>query len=234
MKKTLAYGVASSQGSWPVQEDGFLADPVSGFFALADGFGGRGAGDLAAKAVLAEVRAKREAGSGPELTPDLRRQREAFAKAHQLIRDRNEKRAAASRGGSSAITARIDASGLVSLTQCGACSALLVKGGKIHPVLLPQAPFREEFQPLLPNQALGVGTSVSAESRVLDLEAGDILALLTSGLEWESDSFQLELTSQLAVRGRGEDLSAAASHIVQNCSLSAQNWNRTIVLIERL
>jgi hypothetical protein len=49
LKKTVAFGAAARQGKWPAQEDGFYADPQKRAFILADGFGGRGSGDLSAK-----------------------------------------------------------------------------------------------------------------------------------------------------------------------------------------
>lgn len=49
MKYISAFGAATNQGDWPVQEDAFYADPRRGIFILTDGFGGRNAGDRIAK-----------------------------------------------------------------------------------------------------------------------------------------------------------------------------------------
>ena len=234
MKRTFAFGAATAQGAWPVQEDGFYADPVRGVFAVADGFGGRGAGDLAAKSALVELSQKTPAADGALFSPAVRAQREAFAVAHQRISEKNRALATAARGGCSLLSAAISPNGQVSLTQCGACVALLVRGGRISPLLLPQSGPREEFQPLLPEQALGLGDPLLPESRTFSIEAGDILVLASGGLEWESESFHLELISQLSVRSPGSDLSAAATHILENSSLAAQSWNRTLILVERM
>lgn len=234
MKRTFAFGASTSQGAWPVQEDGFLADPISGFFAIADGFGGRGAGDIAAKTALQELRSVGPPPAGAIFNPELRRQREAFFGAHKLIASRNQGRSAAARGGCSLLAARISESGDLFLTQCGACVALVIRSGRISPLLIPQSPPREEFQPLLPEQGLGLGDPLLPESRSLTLESGDILVLASGGLEWESESFQVELISQLSVRTTGSNLTSAASHIIENASLASQSWNRTLLLIERV
>ena len=234
MKRTFAFGAATSQGAWPVQEDGFFADPMQGFFAVADGFGGRGAGDLAAKTALLEIRAAKNPPEGNLFSPLVRRQREAFLLAHKQIQEKNSGKAPAARGGCSLLAASISATGQLFLTQCGACVALLVRAGRISPILLPQGGPREEFQPLAPEQALGLGETLLPESRTLNLEPGDILVMASGGLEWESESFQLELISQLSVRTSGGDLTPAASHIVENSSLAAQSWNRTLLLVERI
>jgi serine/threonine protein phosphatase PrpC len=55
MRQTIAFGVAAQQGNWPAQEDGYFADPQGRAFVIADGFGGRGNGDLAARLALKEL-----------------------------------------------------------------------------------------------------------------------------------------------------------------------------------
>jgi serine/threonine protein phosphatase PrpC len=215
-----------------VQEDGFFADPVAGVFAVADGFGGRGAGDMAAKAALQEARAKRSEGEGKGFSPGQRAQREIFFQAHRAIAARNQKKAAAARGGCSMVMANVGAASAVDFTQCGACAVLLVRDGAIRPLLLPQASPREEFQPLLPDQALGVGEAAVPETRAFQGRAGDVLVLLSGGVEWESESFRAELQAQLGARLPGSDLSSLASQLVENGGLSSQGWNRTILLIE--
>lgn len=232
MKKTFAFGAATGQGTWPVQEDGFFADPVAGIFAVADGFGGRGAGDMAAKAALLEARAKKAGSEGKGLSPGQRAQREVFFQAHRAIAARNQQKGAAARGGCSMVMASMGAGSAVDLTQCGACTVLLARDGSIRPLLLPQASPREEFQPLLPDQALGVGDSIMPETRAFQGRAGDILLLLSGGVEWESESFRTELLAQLNARMPGADLSPLASQLVENSGLSSQGWNRTILLIE--
>lgn len=232
MKRTFAFGAATGQGTWPVQEDGFFADPLSGVFAVADGFGGRGAGDMAAKAALQEARAKKSEAEGKGFSPGQRAQREVFFQAHRVITTRNQQKPAHGRGGCSLVMANVGASSFVDLSQCGACAALLVREGAVRPLLLPQASPREEFQPILPHQALGVGDAAAPETRAFQGRAGDLLLLISGGVEWESESFRAELLAQLAARLPGGDLSSLASQLVENSGLSSQGWNRTILLIE--
>lgn len=231
MKKTFAFGAATGQGTWPVQEDGFFADPIAGVFAVADGFGGRGAGDMAAKAALQEARARKTEGEGKGFSPGQRAQREVFFQAHRAITARNQQKAATARGGCSLILARVGGAS-IDLTQCGTCAALLVRDGMVRPLLLPQASPREEFQPLLPDQALGVGDAAVPETRAFHGRVGDVVILVSGGVEWESDSFRAELVAQLGARLPGSDLSSLASQLVENGGLSSQGWNRTILLIE--
>jgi serine/threonine protein phosphatase PrpC len=232
MRRTFAFGAATAQGTWPVQEDGFYADPQGGVFAVSDGFGGRGAGDLAAKTALAELRAARDSAEEAALSPALRRQRAAFHSAHQGILARNASRPFSSRGGCSLLAAAVGLNGWISLTQCGACAALLVRGGRAAPLLVPQCPPREEFP--LPDQALGLSPEIQPESRSFSFEGGDLLVLASGGVEWKSENFELELLSQLSVRNLGDDLSPVATRLVESCSLSAQSWNRTVLLVERV
>lgn len=232
MKKTFAFGAATGQGTWPVQEDGFFADPLAGTFAVADGFGGRGAGDMAAKAALQEARAKKAEGEGRELSPGQRAQREIFFRAHRAIAARNQRVGANARGGCSMAMATVSAAAFVDLTQCGACAVLLVRAGSVRPLLLPQASPREEFQPLLPSQALGLGDVAAPETRAFQGRPGDVLLLLSGGVEWEAESFRSEALAQLGARLPGTELSAIASQLVENSGLSSQGWNRTILLIE--
>jgi serine/threonine protein phosphatase PrpC len=233
VKRTFAFGAATAQGTWPVQEDGFFADPVGGVFAVADGFGGRGAGDMAAKAALLEVRGEKGEGEGKGISPGVRVQREIFFRAHRAITARNQPKGGSARGGCSLVMATAaEGAASVDITQCGACAVLLVRDGSVRPLLLPQASPREEFQPLLPDQALGLGEAAMPEARAFRGRAGDILLLLSGGVEWESESFREEALARLGARMPGGDLSSVASALVESGGLSSQGWNRTILLIE--
>lgn len=231
MKRTFAFGAATGQGAWPVQEDGFFADPLAGVFAVADGFGGRGAGDMAAKAALQGAREKGSGSEGAGFTPGQRAQREVFFRAHKAIVARNQKRGAAARGGCSFVMATVAGASFVDITQCGACAVLLVREGEVHPLLLPQAPPREAFQALLPDQALGVGEPAVLESRSFQGRPGDFLLLLSGGVGWELGSFRTDLLVELGASLPGSDLSSVASRLVENGDPSSQAWNRTILLI---
>lgn len=223
MKRTLAFGAATTQGTWPVQEDGFFADPVGGRFALTDGFGGRNAGDISARLALDEFRK-------PESSLH---EAQVFMSAHRAITARNQTRPPGARGGSSLVAATLRHGELL-LGQCGTCAAFLVREGRVRPLLLPQASPREEYLPLLADQALGLPTEPRVELRRLAFRGGDILCLASGGVEWEGEGFQADLLGRLAVRTVGDDLSGLAAHLIENSGLSTQGWNRTLVLVEAL
>ncbi len=225
MKRTFAFGAATVQGTWPVQEDGFYADPVRGLFAVADGFGGRGGGDLAAKEALLSFRAERELPTTGDFPPELKRQRAAFAAAQTAIETRNAK--AAVKGAASLVALQIFPN-FLAISQCGTCSAFLFRQGNLRPLLLPQAPPRQEFQPLLADHALGLSEPL-VESRWLPHEPADVLLLASGGVEWEQSA---PFLAALSAHMPGENLAPIAQQLLENASLSAQGWNRTLVLVE--
>jgi serine/threonine protein phosphatase PrpC len=228
MKRTFAYGVATAQGAWPVQEDGFVADPVRGLFALADGFGGLGAGDISAKLALQEIRKERVAPKEGLFPPEQRKLLAGFSAAHQAILERNRNRPDAGKGGCSLLAAAFTQERSLVLSQCGGCAALLARQGKLLPLLLPQAAPLEAF-PLL-DQALGLG-EIHPESRSLTVEAGDLLVLVSGGVHWAADEFQSALLSGLAVRP-GDSLGDLAQQVLEDGALAAAGWNRTLLLVE--
>lgn len=230
MRKTFAYGAATSQGSWPVQEDGYFADPGAGVFALADGFGGRGAGDLAAKQALLEVR---NATKSP--APATVVHRELFAEIHRKLAQWNEKRVPATGGGCSLLLASVGHDAQVTVTGCGAGAVFLVRAGVWLPLLTPQAaPRREAGAPLFPTQALGVAREIYPESRTFLWYPGDIVFLFSSGLEWERDGFITGLNAELALRAPGGDLGAVANLATEGPGGLPPNWNQTALAVESL
>ncbi len=221
MKKTFAFGAATQQGTWPVQEDGFYLDPVAQIYAVGDGFGGRGAGDLVVKQVLEELRLSGRKNLGPDF----------LKKSHEKILKRNEAVSISRRGGCSFSLMEVQQAN-ARINSVGACSVFLFRAGKILPVLIPQASLRKEFQPLLADQAIGLPGEIQPERRTISLESGDILGMCSSGVEWESEEFLQSLLEQLSFRSPGEDLSSISSHLVENASLSSQGWNRTLLFVE--
>jgi hypothetical protein len=223
MKRTMAFGAALQQGTWPVQEDGFFVDPIAEIYVVGDGFGGRGAGDIAVKLALEEIRnQKRESGFGTDL----------ISRIHQKISKRNESLPISRKGGCSFAMAEAR-DGVIYLSQIGVCSIFLFRAGRIFPVLLPQSAPRKEYQPLMADFALGLPGELQFEKRRFPMESGDLLGICSGGLDWENDSFGLAFREQMNLRAMGDDLSSVASHLVENTDLSSQGWNRTLVLIEK-
>jgi serine/threonine protein phosphatase PrpC len=236
-RTTFAYGAATSQGNWPVQEDGFFVDPGRGLFVLADGFGGRGNGDIAAKLALQEWRgakadlAPRESGI---YSPAQAWQRELFAEVNKKIMAWNEKRSPSSRGGCSLIAAGVHGDRELTITSVGACRAFLFRGGQWLTLVSPQAsPRLFEGEALFPQQALGLGRELNPETRAFNWEPGDLLFLFSSGMACERDAFQAELSGQLALRAPGSDLGDIAS-LVAGGGEGGSAWNQTVVAVEAL
>jgi serine/threonine protein phosphatase PrpC len=236
MKRTFAYGAATNQGGWHVQEDGFFADPADGVFALADGFGGRGAGDMAAKLALDEVRnapatdpAPREGGL---LSPAQAAHRDLFGEINKKLLQWNEKRASSLKGGCSLLLARVEREQRVTVTAVGAVGAILVRGGNWLPLLAPQsAPRSEPNAPLFASQALGVGRELNPESRSFLWQPNDLLLLFSGGVAWERDGLVSNLNAELALRTSGSDLAAFVQSAV---SAEEAPWNRTLLAVEAL
>ncbi len=222
MKKTLSFGAATQQGTWPVQEDGFYVDPVGQIYAVGDGFGGRGAGDISVKLTLDELRK-----SGRK-----RLSKDFFSTIHTQLQKRNDAGAISRRGACSVAVVEIIAGNLFA-RQIGACGIFLFRGGACIPILLPQAGVRREFQPLLADYALGLPGEICLEERIFPLESGDVVGVGSSGIEWQSEAFCQMLREQMALRSPGEELSSVAAHLVENAGLSSQGWNRTLVLLEK-
>lgn len=233
MKRTFAYGAAANQGLWPVQEDGFFVDPSRGLFVLADGFGGRGNGDIAVKLAIQEWRgAKPDPG-----VPSQAWQAGIFSEINKKLLQWNEKRAPGAKGGCSLIAASVSQERELTLTSCGACSAFLLRAGAWLPLLTPQAaPRLHPGDALFPQQSIGTGKDLSLEARCLLWEPGDFLFLFSSGLAWEREGFQAELSAQLALRLPGSNLSDVASlaaEVGHGNGLEA-TWNRTALAVESL
>ncbi len=235
LKRTLAFGAAANQGQWPVQEDGFYVDPGTGLFALADGFGGRGNGDIAAKLALLECRIP-EAGipasyGGGLYSPIQGWQRDLFSVINKKLLHWNESRPPVLRGGCSLIVANVERERELVVTGCGACTALLVRYGSWQTLLSPQSPPRAHPSAILfPDQALGVGKNINPETRSLLLEPGDVLFISSSGIAWERAEFQGELMGQIALRPPGSALTGVASLAANGGGDS--NWNQTAVVLE--
>lgn len=241
MKRTFAYGAATNQGKWPTQEDGFFVDPGSGLFAVADGFGGRGQGDMAAKLALLACRAREGANpaattEGNTLSPTQVWQRSLFTEINKKLLQWNEKRPPATRGGCSLILASVEQERGLVVTNCGACSAFILRAGRWLPLLSPQcAPRALPDGALYPAQALGLGREIVLETRSLFWEPGDILFLFSSGLAWEGESFQGEISGQVAFRAPGSDLATVAALAAEGGKLPEEAlWNQTALAVEAL
>jgi serine/threonine protein phosphatase PrpC len=239
MKRTYAYGAATNQGAWSVQEDGYFADPGKGFFALADGFGGRGGGDIAVKIALQEIRQRSDtsavASDGNIFSPMESAHREWLSQIHLKLLQWNSKRTPVTRGGCSLLLVSVENGNQVTVTNAGTCSLFLMRSGAWLSVLSAQGPIRKKPNaPLFPYQALGIGKVLSPESRTFSWKEGDLLILFSSGISWERDGYMAELSVQLGERSPGSDLSKFATLATQGAAGELPPWNQSIIAIEAL
>lgn len=230
MKQTYSYGAATLQGDWPVQEDGFYADPVAGVFILADGFGGKGGGDLAVKLVLQEAKIKSWQSSDVSITT----QKKFIQDSNEKVVQWNAKRGAAPKGGCSLLLAQVDQSKNLTISNSGASAAALWRSGKLFTLLSPQANPRDYMgMPQFPYEALGMGSEVGVETRTFPLLAGDVVLMASSGMQWDSDDFATQFSAKMAVRFPGENLAPMTQELVEIFGgIPGQSWNRSLILFE--
>lgn len=235
-KKTFAYGVASDQGAWPVQEDGFFIDPRRGFFSLLDGFGGKAAGDLTVKKTVEEIRKQLEemnvSSSGP-YSKQGQWQRYVFFACNKILLEWNKERDVNKKGGCSLLVGNIDKHNILSATNLGSCGLWLLRAGVFHQFLTPQvSDFLDENSLFLPDQGLGLMVDLLPETRSMQLFAGDILIGLTSELGKNFSRLKENILERASVHEKGADFwSNLAEELVSLDSLK-ENKNKTGLFLE--
>jgi hypothetical protein len=145
-----AFGALSDPGpARALNEDAYITSPELGVFAVADGFGGNGAGDLAAKTSLSDLRYFIEAGmrDSDVTLPFVYRSYytaagnllfNAFLYANQKLYEANAQKHINGRGGASMLAAFFDGSHLT-LANAGLCGAMLIRNGRMQTVLRPKS-----------------------------------------------------------------------------------------------
>lgn len=174
---------------------------------------------MAAKLALAEV--------GKAQAPAA-----LFAAAHQAIQARNNSRPPAGRGGASLLLAQVHGSRL-ELNHTGSCLAGLLRGGQWRPLLVPQAEPRQSYQAQLADEALGLAGPLVLERRSVDLVSGDLVVLLSSGIDGLSQRFAEELVAQANLRLPGQALTPLAEALVGSAQ-GGEAWNRSALLLEKV
>lgn len=193
------YGALTEGGAQDrVNEDAVLAVPEHRLFGIADGFGGSGAGDAAAKSCLADVREFVENGLGDsEVTlPFVYRSDyaaganlvfNAFLHANHRLHAANKERPLNARAGASALFALFTGRH-VTLANAGACGAFLARKGRAIELVKPRtynayrAATHWNPQWAFPMTALGLGSDVEPEIFELRIEPGDVVVMATDGV----------------------------------------------------
>lgn len=204
MKYLFAFGAATDQGDWPVQEDAYWLDPMKGVFVLADAFGGADSGDRAAALAVstvgewmskedgldAEQSAKRQA-QFPFFSPEEYYMYMGLDSVNKKILDLNKDAASEAKAGVSLTVARFYESGRIIVGSVGACGSAVLRSGQAISLLPPDAlsaqsgeligarsdTFGEDF----PLQFLGLVEAVDPDVRTFHFPRGDKLLLFTEG-----------------------------------------------------
>lgn len=206
MKKTnivsvRAYGFFSDAGSQrPINEDACIAVPEHTLFGVADGYGGNGVGDVAAKFVLDRVSyfVKNGLGDSEVTLPFVYRRYltepgnlvfNAFLYANSELIKKNSLSHINGRGGASVLFAFMADNKMV-FANSGLCQAMLVRRGRVQPLVRPRSynALRGTFQGswngrwAFPIAALGHSADLEPEIFELQVEKGDVVILSTDGV----------------------------------------------------
>lgn len=196
-----AYGAVCDAGpSRPLNEDAYLTVPERQLFGVADGFGGNGVGDVAAKKSLELVKHFVEYGLGDsEVTlPFVYRSYytaganlvfNAFLHSNQQLYTENKKRHINGRGGASVMFAFFEGRHMT-LANAGLCSAHLIRRGRVQSLVKPRSynALKGTFQGswntkwAFPLMAMGLAPDLEPEIVELKVEKGDVIILATDGV----------------------------------------------------
>ena len=201
MRVVKAFGALCNPGpARPLNEDAYLAVPERQLFGVADGFGGSGAGDTAAKQCLEDVKFFVDNGLGDsEVTlPFVYRDYytaganlvfNAFLYANARLYEQNKLKHINGRGGASAMFVFFDGDHMT-LAHAGLCNAILVRRGRVQTLVKPRSynaargvfPGSWNAQWAFPLMAMGQSKDLEPEIQELRVEKGDILILSSDGI----------------------------------------------------
>jgi serine/threonine protein phosphatase PrpC len=195
------YGAVTDAGpARPLNEDAYLAVPARQLFGVADGFGGAGIGDAAAKKCLENVKYFVEHGLGDsEVTlPFIYRTYytaganlifNAFLYANQQLFIENKTKSLNSRGGASVMFAFFEGRHMT-LANAGLCGAFLLRRGRAQPLIKPRSynalkgGFQGSWNPKWAFPLMAMGQAMDLEPEIIELkvERGDVILMATDGV----------------------------------------------------
>lgn len=196
-----AYGSYLDKGAQrPINEDAVLVVPERKLFGVADGYGGNGIGDVAAKKCLEHVAyfVKNGLGDSEVTLPFVYRSYytdganlvfNAFLYANQKLVEENRQRHINGRGGASVLFSFLSGNKMV-LASVGLCQAFLLRRGRLQPLTKGRSynamrgTFQGSWNPkwAFPLAAMGHAPELEPEIIELQVESGDMLVLATDGI----------------------------------------------------
>lgn len=255
MKRVMAFGAATKQGNWPVQEDSYWIEPVWGTYVLGDGIGGKRAGEIASSSSVQTVGSelikrlrKGEDADGIEsqrrLSLEENHMRAALLNANSALLENNKKLEVGARAAVSMIAVQFLPSGRVILGNSGACGAVVLRGGQAIPLLSPQTfsvsqgnvsgTRSERFGRDFSLSGLGFFADLEPEVRTCHFQKGDYLLLFTEGFLQGNDAI-LRQAAMLLESGVMETNSLEEQAVeLLGLSSEVQNWqkNASLILID--
>lgn len=253
MKRVMAFGAATRQGSWPVQEDAYWIEPIWGSYVLGDGMGGKGVGDLACSKIVGQVgkdliRRLRDKKDSEEdgkvhkrLSAEETQMRTCIVEGNRWLMEHNGEAGPDARAAVSLIAVQFLPSGRVILGNAGACGAIVLREGKAIPILTPQTfavaqgnvsgARDERFGSDFPLSGLGFYDDLEPEIRTCHFQKGDILLLYTEGFLPGDDSILKQ--AAILLNSGLMDSQSLEEQAVELLGLSgeAQRWQRNASLI---
>lgn len=184
-------------------EDHVPGKKERGLFVVADGFGGAVAGQRAARTACESVFSflDKEAGDRDATLPFVLRSYfslagnvlfNALVFANQKVGATNKGKSANEKGGASVLAAFLDED-IFALANVGACSAWLVRGGRIQELVSPRTyarlldPTLSDPDPdhAIPLMAMGISEDLEPEIIEFRVQPGDWVILQTDGVRAE-------------------------------------------------
>lgn len=196
-----AYGAVSDAGPVrPLNEDAYLAVPERQLFGIADGLGGSGIGDVAAKKCLDDVKYFVEHGLGDSevtlpfvyrsyYTAGANLMFNAFLYANNQLYQENRKCPMGGRGAASVMFVFFEGRHMT-LANVGVCNAYLIRRGRVQGLVRPRSyntlkgTFQGSHNPkwAYPLAALGQARDLEPEILELNTQKGDLILLATDGV----------------------------------------------------
>lgn len=193
----------STRGDVSIQEDFVLGKKERGLFVVADGFGGSEGGVAASKLACESVLGflEKEAGDLEATLPFVLRRYYSLAgnvlfnaliHANRKVLAQNKGKPANARGGTSVLAAYLD-NDLFALANVGACSAWLLREGKMTEIVIPRT-YARHLDPLtidpnpdfaVPLMAMGMTDDLEPEIVEFRVHQGDWLLIQTDGIRAE-------------------------------------------------